>query len=123
MTNLDYFERRLDNKNRLTIPAEIRAEFEGGEVIITPGFQKYLHLYTKQIWDQKMEPALKGDILDERIADLNVKFRTGRSTTVMDAKQGRITIETHLLELVGIDKEVVAVRAGDYWRLSPKPQS
>src|SRR5688500_15741921 len=102
MTNLDYFERRLDSKNRLTVTAEIRAEFEGGEVIITPGFGNYLHLYTKQVWDQKMEPALKGDILDERIADLNIKFRTGSSVTVMDGKQGRITIENHLLELAGI---------------------
>ena len=105
------------------MPAEIRTEFEGGEVIITPGFGKYLHLYTKQVWDQKMEPALRGDILDEQIADLNVKFRTGLSATVMDAKQGRITIEKHLLELAGIDKEIVAVRAGDYWRLSPKSRT
>lgn len=120
MTELDYFERRLDDKNRLTIPAEIRAEFEAGEVIITRGFKNYLHLYTKQIWDQKMEPALKGDILDERVADLNVKFRSGKSNTSMDTKQGRITIDQHLLDWAGIDKELVAVRAGEYWRLTAK---
>ena len=118
MTSLDYFERRLDDKNRLTIPAEIRAEFESGEVVITRGFKNYLHLYTKQIWDQKMEPALRGEILDERVADLNVQFRQGKSLTAMDTKQGRITIESHLLKAAGIKKEVVAVRAGDYWRIS-----
>jgi DNA-binding transcriptional regulator/RsmH inhibitor MraZ len=36
----------------------------------------------------------------------------------MDQKQGRITVEQHLLEYAGIGKEVVAVRAGKYWRLS-----
>lgn len=123
MTNLDYFERRLDDKNRLTLPAEIRPEFEGGEVIITRGFKNYLHLYTKWVWDQKLEPALRDDILDEHIADLNVRLRTGKSATVMDTKQGRITIEPHLLSYAGIDKEVVAVRAGDYWRLSGKPRA
>lgn len=118
MTNLDYFQRRLDEKNRLTIPAEIRPEFETGEVVITRGFQNYLHLYTKQVWDQKMEPALRGDILDERVADLNVKLRAGKATSAMDTKQGRITIDQHLLDWAGISKEVVAVRAGDYWRLT-----
>ena len=117
---MDFFERKLDDKNRLTIPTELRHEFEGGQVIVTRGFANYLHLYTEKTWNEDMEPALKGDILDERTADLNVKFRSGRSTTGMDAKQGRITIEQHLLDYAGISKEVVAVRAGKYWRLAAK---
>lgn len=118
MANLDYFERALDDKNRLTIPAEIRPEFESKEVVITRGFQNYLHLYPKHVWDKQMEPALRGDILDEQTADLNVKFRTGKSDSKMDTKQGRITLEQHLLDYAGITKQVVATRAGDYWRLS-----
>lgn len=118
MPQLDYFERSLDNKNRLTIPAEIRAEFKGGETVISRGFKKYLHLYAREVWDKQMEPALNGDILDEQTADLNVKFRSGKILAAMDAKQGRITIEQHLLKYAGIRKEVVAVRAGSYWRLS-----
>lgn len=117
---MDFFERKLDDKNRLTIPAEVRHEFEGGRVIITRGFAQYLHLYTEKTWNEAMEPALKGDILDERIADLNVKFRTGKTAIPMDTKQGRITIEQHLLDYAGIDREVVAVRAGNYWRLTAK---
>lgn len=120
MIQLDYFTRALDDKNRLTIPAELRHEFEGGEVIITRGFKNYLHLYTKQVWDTKLEPALRGDILDERVADLNVKFREGKQATTMDTKQGRITIEKHLLDYAGIKKDLVAIRAGDYWRLSSR---
>lgn len=117
MTKRDYFERRLDDKNRLTLPADVRAEFEGGEVVITQGFGEYLHLYSKAVWDADMESALSGDILDERIADLNVKFRFGKQTTQLDKKQGRITIEQHLLDHGGIEQDVVAVRVGKYWRL------
>jgi division/cell wall cluster transcriptional repressor MraZ len=115
---MDYFERKLDDKNRLTLPAELRHEFEGGQVIITRGFKNYLHLYTDKTWNEEMEPALKGDILDERVADLNVQFRTGKTTASMDSKQGRITLEQHLLDYAGIGKGVVAVRAGKYWRLT-----
>lgn len=116
---MDYFERKLDDKRRLTIPAELRAEFASG-VVITRGFQKYLHLYPKSVWDEEVEPLLKGNILDEKTADLNVQFRMGRVETVIDDKQGRITFEQHHLEYAGITKEVVAVRAGRYWRIQAK---
>ena len=112
----DYFERKLDDKRRLTIPAELRAEFASG-VVLTRGFGNYLHLYPQQVWDREVESALSGSILDERVADLNVKFRRGKTAASLDDKQGRVTIEQHLLDYAGIDKNVVAVRAGAYFRL------
>ena len=114
---MDYFERTLDDKRRLTIPAELRSEFASG-VVITRGFQNYLHLYPKKVWDEQVEPQLQGDILSERVGDLNVQFRTGKVEATLDQKQGRITLEQHLLEYAGIDKALVAVRAGAYWRLT-----
>lgn len=112
----DYFRRKLDDKRRLTIPADLRAEFSTG-VVLTRGFQKYLHLYPKQVWDEQMEPALKGNILDEQTADLNVQFRTGKTEASLDEKQGRILVEQHLLDFSGITGEVVCTRAGLYWRI------
>lgn len=115
----DYFERKLDDKHRLTIPAEIREEL-GREVVITRGFGKYLHLYSKKTWDESMEPALSGDLLDERIADLNIQFRYGRTAHQLDAKQGRITLEAHQLRYAGIHRDIIVVRVGRYWRIIPK---
>ena len=120
MGQVDYFERKLDDKRRLTIPAELRHEFGDGEVVVTRGFKNYLHIYTKKVWNEKVEPRLAGDILDENVADLNVQFRMGKSETTMDQKQGRISLEKHLLDYAMIDKEVVAIRVGDYWRVMPK---
>lgn len=116
MAQVDYFQRKLDDKRRLTIPTELRAEFASG-VVITRGFQKYLHVYPKHVWDDSVEPELKGSILDEQIADLNVQFRTGKVESELDTKQGRITLEQHLLDYAGIDKNVSCVRVGKYWRL------
>ncbi len=116
MGTTDYFERRLDDKRRLTIPTELRDKFNSGAVI-TRGFGDYLHLYPKHVWDEQVEPRLNGDLLDERIADLNVQFRTGKTETQLDGKQGRITIEQHLLDYAGIDKDVVAIGVGNYWRI------
>lgn len=112
----DYFERKLDDKRRLTIPSDLRTEFASG-VVVTRGFGSYLHLYPKNVWDQTVEPALRGDILDEAVADKNVRLRMGKIEASLDLKQGRFTIENHLLEYAGIKKDIVAVRAGQYWRL------
>jgi MraZ protein len=116
MGAVDYFERKLDSKRRLTIPVELRGRFASGAVV-TKGFGKYLHLYPKDVWEEQVEPKLNGDILDERIADLNVKFRTGKVETTLDGKQGRIMLEQHLLDFAGINKDIVAVNVGSYWRV------
>ena len=116
MATVDYFQRKLDDKRRLTIPAELRDEFASG-VVVTRGFQKYLHLYPKSVWNELVEPQLQGSILDEQVADLNVRFRMGKTEGAMDIKQGRVSIEQHLLDYAGVDKEIVAVRVGKYWRL------
>lgn len=117
-TTIDYFERKLDEKRRLTIPSELREEFLSG-VVITRGFKNYLHLYSQAVWDEEVEPALQGSILDEHIADLNVNFRRGKIADELDQKQGRITVDQHLLEYAGIDRDIVATRAGKYWRIEP----
>jgi DNA-binding transcriptional regulator/RsmH inhibitor MraZ len=41
----------------------------------------------------------------------------GKIEQLPDGKQGRVTLEQHLLDYAGITKEVVAVGVGQYWRL------
>lgn len=119
MAIIDYFERKLDDKRRLTIPSELRGKFSSG-VVITRGFGKYLHMYPKDVWDLQVDPRLSGDILSEETADLNVKFRTGKVETKLDEKQGRVTLELHQLQYAEIDKDIVAVNVGQYYRLVAK---
>ena len=118
----DYFERKLDDKHRLTIPPDVRAEFASGYVV-TYGFRDYLHLYPKHIWKKTVESALKQDssILSEEVSDLNVRLRMGKSEGVLDRKQGRITLEKHQVDHAKLGRNVLVVRAGQYWRLQAKP--
>ncbi|MFZ1360859.1 MAG: hypothetical protein WAS27_02445 [Candidatus Saccharimonadales bacterium] len=122
MASVDYFERKLDDKRRLTIPSELRDEFASG-VVLTRGFGTYLHMYPSGTWENEVEPELKGSIIDERVADLNVRFRRGKTDVQLDDKQGRVTIEQHLLDYAGIERELIAVRAGAYWRIMSPEQS
>ena len=116
MATVDYFARKLDDKRRLTIPTELRSEFASG-VVVTRGFRNYLHLYPKSVWDEQVEPLLQGNILVEKTADLNVQFRQGKVEAAIDDKQGRVSLEQYLLDYAEIDRDIVAVRVGKYWRL------
>lgn len=116
MAKVDYFTRKLDDKNRLTIPVELRAEFASG-VVITKGFGDYLHLYPRSVWEQKIEPELEGSLLDEKTADLSVRFRTGKTDAELDQKQGRVTLKQAQLDFAHIKKDVEAIRVGTYFRL------
>ena len=119
MGTVDYFERKLDEKRRLTIPPELRDTFKSGAVV-TRGFGSYLHLYPKDVWQQLVEPKLMGDLLDERVADLNVQFRMGKSEMQLDGKQGRITLEQHQMKYAGVNRDIVAMNVGQYWRILAK---
>jgi DNA-binding transcriptional regulator/RsmH inhibitor MraZ len=128
---MNNFRRKLDDKNRLTIPAELRHEFEGGTVVLAPGFNNYLHLYSEAAWAE-LEEDLRGGwrpegsrpvMLDAELADLADRFYDGQASSSLDRKQGRITIEQYLLEYAGFDRNraVVATRMPgrnhSYWRL------
>ena len=41
----------------------------------------------------------------------------GKVEQSLDGKQGRITLEQHLLNYAGIARDVSAVSVGNYWRL------
>jgi DNA-binding transcriptional regulator/RsmH inhibitor MraZ len=129
---MQYFKRKLDDKNRLTIPAEVRSEFTEG-IVITPGFADYLHVYPQKIWQTEMQAALAGSwlgegakpaIINQELADLADQLQEGMVEATLDAKQGRITLDNDLLKYAGIDSggEVAATRMpGGYWRLK-RPQ-
>ena len=119
---MNNFERKLDDKNRLTIPVEVRDEFSKGYVVLTKGYDNTLALYSQEYWEDVIEPALEGDFRDVESFRLNRQIQSGQSITQMDAKQGRITIEQRFLKHAGIKKTINAFRvktAGgrSYWAL------
>jgi MraZ protein len=119
---MNNFERKLDEKNRLTIPVELRDEFKGGYIVLTKGYDNTLALYSQKYWEQVIEPALEGDFRDVESFRLNRQIQSGQSVMQMDAKQGRVTIEQRFKEYAGITKGINAFRvktAGNksYWAI------
>ena len=99
--------------HRLVVLVEVDRHL-AGELLLETGDDLRIDVLAP---DEEVEPALTGSILDESVADLNVLFRRGKVDAELDQKQGRLVIEQHLLDYAGITKEIVAVRAGAYWRV------
>ncbi len=119
---MNNFERKLDDKNRLTIPVELRPEFEKGYIVLTKGYDNTLALYSQEYWENVIEPALEGDFRDVESFRLNRQIQSGQSKTSLDAKQGRITIEQRFLDHAGIKKNINAFRVKtsggrSYWAI------
>ena len=119
---MNNFERKLDDKNRLTIPVELRPEFEKGYIVLTKGYDNTLALYSQEYWENVIEPALEGDFRDVESFRLNRQIQSGQSKTSLDAKQGRITIEQRFLDYAGIKKNINAFRVKtsggrSYWAI------
>jgi DNA-binding transcriptional regulator/RsmH inhibitor MraZ len=119
---MNSFERELDDKNRLTLPAEIRHEFEGGKIILTKGFDNTLALYSQEFWQAVVEPTLEGEFGDETSFALNRRLQSGQSVVRLDPKRGRVTLERRFMRHAGIGKYVSAFRVKtkggrSYWGL------
>lgn len=116
------FERKLDDKNRLTIPVELRSEFKGDYVVLTKGYDNTLALYSQNYWEEVIEPALEGDFRDVESFRLNRQIQSGQSRVQLDAKQGRVTIEQRFKDYAGIAKGLNAFRVKtvggrSYWAI------
>ena len=119
---MNNFERKLDDKKRLTIPVEVRTEFVKGYIVLTKGYDQTLALYSQEYWEEVIEPALEGDFRDVESFRLNRQIQSSQSVMHMDAKQGRITIEQRFMDFAKITKAVNAFRvktAGgrSYWAI------
>jgi MraZ protein len=105
------FTHAIDDKGRLTIPARFREELAYGSVI-TRGYDKYLLLYTADVFKRIITraEALSPTDPDHR-ALLRLTF-SGASEAVPD-RQGRILVPPYLREYAAIDAECVIVGIGN----------
>lgn len=107
---INSFDRKLDDKNRLILPVELRTEFPSGEAILTKGYDSTLALYSKEYWEAVVEPALEGDFTDEASFVLNRRLNSDQLSVQVDAKRGRITIDQRFLDASNITGNINAFR-------------
>src|ERR1700710_818292 len=92
-------EHSLDDKNRLTLPAKLRAAFEEG-VVVTKGLDGCLFAYPRAEWEELAARLHSLDPLAEDTRRLHRFFFGGAAQGELD-KQGRLVLPQTLIEHAG----------------------
>jgi MraZ protein len=107
----------IDAKGRLIVPARMREELTGGEVVLSAWLDGCIALWSRESWDG----------IEQKLRELGSSTRAARafqreiaSSAHPDAmdKQGRVTVPQHLREHAGITRDVMvtgALNHGELW--------
>jgi MraZ protein len=105
-------EHSLDDKNRLTLPAKLRAAFEDG-VVVSRGLDGCLYAYPRVEWQRLADRIAALDPLGEDARRMRRHFFSGASQGELD-KQGRLVLSPTLIEYAGLEREVTVAGVHDH---------
>ena len=105
-------EHSLDDKNRLTLPAKLRAAFEDG-VVVTRGLDGCLFAYPRPAWEQLADRIKSLDPLAEGSRVMQRHFFAGAAQGELD-KQGRMVLPPALIDHAGLNREITVAGVHDH---------
>ena len=106
------FQHQIDEKGRLSLPAQFRRESGGQTLVLVHAFSDSLTLYPESTWEgvqEKLREAMRGSPANRAWA-LGV---TANAVEVTPDKQGRILVPQKMQDAVGIDGAALVVGAID----------
>lgn len=110
------YEHSIDAKQRLAIPAEIRAqwrpEVHGGAWFAVPWTGGIIRLYSELDFNNRAKTGFLSLTPDEDEAELQATLFGFSVRIEMDAA-GRIRLPEEMLKLTGLGPEVILIGAGD----------
>jgi transcriptional regulator MraZ len=105
-------EHSLDDKNRFTLPAKLRAAFEEG-VVVTRGLDGCLFAYPRAEWEQMAGRLRALDPLSQEARMMRRHFFAGAAQGELD-RQGRMVLPTALIEHAGLTREITVAGVHDH---------
>jgi len=110
---LGEYEHTIDDKNRLTLPAKFRRDFEDG-CVVTRGLDGCVYAWTPEGWENYRDSILT-DLhpLSQQGRRMHRHFFSGASETRPD-KQGRVSIPPALLTHAKLGRDVVVAGVNDH---------
>jgi MraZ protein len=106
------FEHSLDAKNRLTVPAKLRAAFADGAFLVREA-DRCISMYPSATYSALTDAALSAlNPLSAQAKQLKRYFHSNALAVELDAA-GRVMVPGRLLQHAGIGRDVVVTGAGD----------
>jgi MraZ protein len=108
------YRNTLDEKGRLMIPARLRAEIAGNELVLTRGVDTCLWLFPPNEWQRISDNLMSATSPFHKTARLIQRRIVAPAQTVEIDKSGRISIPQGLREDSGMKKGVVLLGIKKY---------
>ena len=102
---------KMDDKNRLFVPAKLREELGETFVIAKDIREKCLKIYSLAGWEEYIAP-----LREQRrsLAERILRFLHSSLAQVTPDSQGRVVLPQELVDYAGIDRNIVVVGCGAY---------
>jgi len=107
---LGTFSPRLDDKNRLVLPAKWRPAFDGG-IVMTRGQERCVFAFPRAAFESLVDELAGAPLTNRDARDYSRMLLAGAQDEVPD-KQGRVTIAPLLRGYAGLDRELAVLGVG-----------
>ncbi len=101
------FTHTLDDKKRITLPTKLRKEL-GKTVVVAPGLDSCLFLFTKNEWVRIADKLSSGSMLEQNTRSFS-RYLFGQAMDLDVDSAGRILIPDNLRTLAGLSQKVVLI--------------
>ena len=117
---LGEFEYKLDEKGRVPLPPKFRRELKEG-VILARGVEKCITAYPLAEWKKLATTLTSTSPSPSKLRRLNRALFAAAFSINIDG-QGRIALPIPLRQYAGIENEIIAAGANNYFELWDKDQ-
>ncbi len=107
----------IDEKGRIVIPVKLRADL-GNEFILTCDLDGCLSLYPKASWNVII--AKYKELPNVKNARAYLRFVLSSASNCQLDKQGRLSINSNLIQYAGIKKECIIMGVDDHLEIWSK---
>ncbi|MFZ3110993.1 MAG: division/cell wall cluster transcriptional repressor MraZ [Rectinemataceae bacterium] len=108
------FRNTLDEKGRLSLPARMRSELPGIELVLTQGVDQCLWLFPPQQWQELSQKLMASTSLFQAKSRLVQRRIIAPAQEVEIDRLGRISIPQSLREWAGLSRECVILGISKY---------
>ena len=115
------FEYKIDEKGRVPIPPKFKDELKREGLVLMPGVESCINLYTWAEWKKLADTLTTDPIARSKQRRLNRAIFATAFRLNIDG-QGRIALPPTLREYAGIEDEVIVAGANTYLELWNKEQ-
>jgi MraZ protein len=109
---LGQYEFQLDQKGRVSLPAEYRRKADGSRFVLLQWERTHLTLFPEEVWEGRMAELLTLRREKPELASV-LREVTSRAVEVAPDSQGRMLIPAWLKEKAGLDSAVLLIGALD----------